>query len=323
MKVTVRSSCSHWVEVVSRVLQGSVLGPLLFLIYVNDLPAWIKTNIKMFADDTKLWNTIQQESNSQELQEDLDKLREWSNKWLLDFNIEKCKVMHVGHKLATSYSISRADGTLCTLEEVNEEKDLGVILTDDLKPGRQCREAARKAMNVLRTIKRSFTRLDKATFLILYKSYVRPLLEYSIQAWSPCHRKDISCLKQVQRRATKLLVGLKRLEYADRLKQLGLTTLEKRRIRGDLIETFKIVTGREKRKMEDFFQCNKSNCNLRGHQFNVTVHRSRTTTRSSFFSQRVVNIWNSLSTSVVSASSMNNRIRTIPSLAPNTQYFGV
>ena len=103
MKVTVRSSCSHWVEVVSVVPQGSVLGSLLFLIYVNDLSGWIKINIKMFADDTKLWNMIQKESDSEELQEDLDKLREWSNKWLLDFNIEKCRIMHVRHKLAMLY----------------------------------------------------------------------------------------------------------------------------------------------------------------------------------------------------------------------------
>jgi len=176
----------------------------------------------MFADDTKLWNTKRQASDSRELQEDLNRLREWSNKWLLDFNIEKCKVMHVGHKLATSYYISRPDGILSTLAEVDEEKDLGVILTNALKAGRQCREAARKAMNVLRTIKRHFTRLDKATFLILYKSYVRPLLEYSIQAWSPCFRKDINCLEQVQRRATKLVVGLKKLDYPDRLNMLGL-----------------------------------------------------------------------------------------------------
>ena len=191
--------------------------------------------------------------------------------------------MHVGHKLATSYSISKADGTLCKLAEVDEEKDLGVILTKDLKAGRQCREAARKAMTLLRTIKRHFIRLDKATFLILYKSYVRPLLEYSIQAWSPHLRKDINCLEQVQRRATKLVIGLRKREYADRLHELGLTTLEKRRIRGDLIETFKIVTGRERVRMEEFFATNNSNYNLRGHQFKMAVQRSRTNVRSSFF----------------------------------------
>jgi len=173
-----------------------------------------------------LWNIIQQESDSWDIQEDLTRLREWSNKWLLDFNIEKCKVMHLGHKLPTSYYISSKDGTVSKLAEVDEEKDLGVILTNDLKPGRQCREAAQKAMNVLRTIKRHFTRLDKAAFLILYKSYVRPLIEYSIQTWSPSLRKDINCLELVQRRATNLVIGLKRLEYEDCLRQLGLTTLE-------------------------------------------------------------------------------------------------
>ena len=128
------------------------------------------------------------------------------SKWSLDFNREKCKVTHVGHKMATSYSIRRPDGTLCTPADVDEEKDLDVILTNDLKAGRQCREAAQKAMNVLRTKKRHFTRLDEATFLILYKSYVRPPLEYSIQARSPCPRKDINCLEQVQRRATNSVV---------------------------------------------------------------------------------------------------------------------
>jgi len=117
-----------------------------------------------------------------------------------------------------------------------------------VKAGRQCREGARKAMNVLRTIKRHFTRLDKTTFLILYKSY---LCSATFRR-SPSLRKDINCLEQVQRRATKLVVGLKRLEYADRLYDMGLITLEKTRLRGDLIETFKIVTGRDKVKMEDF-----------------------------------------------------------------------
>jgi len=120
MRVTVRGSCSHWVKVISGVPHGSVLGLLLFLICVSDLPGWIKT--KMSADDTKLWTTIRHELDSQEMQEDLHRLGEWGKKWLLDFNIEKFKVMHVGHKLATLYSISRAGGTLssvkCQLSEV-------------------------------------------------------------------------------------------------------------------------------------------------------------------------------------------------------------
>jgi len=90
------------------------------------------------------------------LQEDLERLREWSNKWLLDFSIEKCKVMHVEHKLATSYSISKADGTLCRLAKAEKEKDLGAILMNDLKTGKPCREAARKATNISLDNKEAF-----------------------------------------------------------------------------------------------------------------------------------------------------------------------
>jgi len=97
-------------------------------------------------------------------------------------------------------------------------------------------------MNVLRTVKRHFPTIDESTFLILYKAYVSPHLEYCVQAWSP-YFKDMECLEQVQKRATKLINGFKNLSYENSLKRLKLTTLEKRRLRGDLIKTFKIITG--------------------------------------------------------------------------------
>jgi len=101
MKVQVNGSSSSWVHVLSGVPQGSVLGPLLFLLYVNDLPDWIRSSIKMFADDTKLWSTISARNDNQKLQDDLRTLNDWSNKWLLKFNPDKCKVMHVGQNHPT------------------------------------------------------------------------------------------------------------------------------------------------------------------------------------------------------------------------------
>jgi len=98
---------------------------------------------------------------------------------------------------------------------------------NDLKAAKKCKEAAKKAMNVLRTIKRHFSKTVEPTILILYKAYVRPHLEYCIQAWSPHFKKDIECLEQVQRRATKLISGFKNLSYEDRLRRLKLTTLGK------------------------------------------------------------------------------------------------
>ena len=304
MRVMVNGSSSSWVNVSSGVPQRSVLGPLLFLIFVNDLPDWVKSSIKMFADDTKLWAMISNTADSRMLQDDLNRLKCWSDKWLLRFNPEKCKVMHVGHSVPTEYSLLEKDQSI-KLAEVEEEKDLGIFITNDLKVAKQCKEAARKAMNVLRTVKRYFPKIDEPTLLILYKAYVRPHLEYCVQAWSPHFKKDIECLEQVQRRATKLINGFKNLSYENRLKRLKLTTLEKRRLRGDLIETFKIITGREKVDKREFFEISNNTHNLRGHQYKLSVKRKRLTIRSTFFSQRVIDSWNRLPEAVVNATSIN------------------
>ena len=111
--------------------QGAMLGPLLFLILVNDLPNWVSNSMRMFADDMKNWRGIQVVGNS--LQEDLHKLIKWSNKWLLRFNSEKCKVMHVGHNVGTEYHLME-NGKMMKLEVTKEEKDLGIYTINNLNP---------------------------------------------------------------------------------------------------------------------------------------------------------------------------------------------
>ena len=198
MRVTLGGSFSEWIRVLSGVPQGSLLGPLLFLLFVNELPKWIQTNMKMFADDTKLWNMVSSVSDSQLIQKDLDSLSAWSEKWLLRFNPAKCKVMHVGHNLDTKYSMKDEAGML-ELQVVAEEKDLGVLFTQDLKPGRQCMAAAAKASRIIGLVRRNFRDLDKRDFLLIYKAYIRPHLEYCIQAWSPYLEKDMEVLERVHR----------------------------------------------------------------------------------------------------------------------------
>ena len=304
MRVVVNGSSSSWMRVLSGVPQGSVLGPLLFLLYVNDLPDWIKTNIRIFADDTKIWTRITSVKDSECLQRDLDSLSRWSEKWLLRLNPEKCKVMHIRHSHNTSYTI-RQDEKDWSLQETTEEKDLGVLTTADLKVSRQCCEAASKANRILGMVNRQFKNLDKNGFLILYKGFVRPHLEYAIQSWSPYLRGDIDKLEKVQRRATRLIAGYKKLSYGERLRRLGLTTLEQRRLRGDLIETYKIVTGKEKISCSQFFTPYTSNYNTRGHCYKLTTTRCNLDLRKNFFSQRVVHHWNELPDSVVTASTVN------------------
>ena len=232
-------------------------------------------------------------------------MADWSDKWLLRFNPDKCKVMHVGHKLNTKYLM--VDGTRSAeLTSIKLEKDLGVFVEDDLKPSTQCIRSAAKARRIIGMVRRTFRKLDMKDFLILYKTYIRPHIEFCIQAWSPFLNKDIEVLERVQKSATNLVSSLRKFSYPDRLSLLGLTTLKMRRTRGDLIETFKLLTGRGNIDKAQFFSLAKNEHGLRGHSMKIVKRRSRLDIRKYFFSQRVVSDWNKLTQSVVDAQSVNS-----------------
>jgi hypothetical protein len=311
MRVIVNGQYTEWNKVRSGVPQGSVLGPLLFLLYVNDLPDTISSSVKLFADDTKLWREIKSKEDSEELRQDLGRLNEWAKKWLLSFNISKCHVMHIGSGIET-YSLQDGDNAM-NLEIVTMEKDLGVWLCDDIKWSIQCRKAAKKAMSVLGMINRSFTKLNGEGFMILYRTYVRPHLEYCVQAWSPFQRKDILELEKVQRRATKLVSGLRHLTYEQRLQKLNMCSLEKRRLRGDLIEAFKLLNGKEDVDPNQFFVMAPTG-HLRGHCKKIYKRRSRLEGRRNFFSQRVVKEWNELPEGIVNSGSIDQFKRNLDEL---------
>jgi len=155
------------------------------------------------------------------------------------FNADKCKVMHVGYNNNNNNNKhANHDVNDVQLECVLEEKDLDVIISEDLKWQKQCSEAVRKANRMLGMIKRNFVDRSQETIIFLYKSLVRPHLEYCCQLWRPYYKKDIKLIEGVQRRATKLVTGMQELNYNDGLKRLGLQRLEGRRMRSDLIETF-------------------------------------------------------------------------------------
>ena len=184
------------------------------------------------------------------LQDDIDKLVKWSEKWQMLFNFGKCKCLHTGPgNTGMNYEMG---GTILT--KTVKEKDLGVTMNCNMKVSEQCRIAASKGSQVLGMIRRNITYKEKSLIVPLYKAIVRPHLEYCIQAWNPHLRKDIDMLEKIQRRATKLIPGLRDLRYEERLKECGLTTLETRRLRGDQIEVFKIVNGYENIDSNIFFE---------------------------------------------------------------------
>ena len=235
-RVVVDGEVSSWKSVLSGVLQGSVLGPILFLVYINDLEEGVTGSILKFADDTKLFRKTKEIGDKQNLQDDIDKLVKWSEKWQMLFNFGKCKCLHTG----MNYEMG---GTI--LSKTEKEKGLGVTMNASMKVSEQCRIAASKGNQILGMIRRIITYKEKSLIVPLYKAIVRPHLEYCIQAWDPHLRKDIDMLEKIQRRATKLIPGLRDLRYEERLKECGLTTLETGRLRGDQIEVFKILNGYE------------------------------------------------------------------------------
>ena len=170
-------------------------------------------------------------------------------------------------------------------------KDLGMAVTDSMKFSVHCSEISKKANQILGFIKSSITSRSKEVILPLYRGLVRPHLEYAVQLWSPHLIKDIEIIERVQRRATRLIGSMRGKNYLQRLGQLGMYSLNKRRRRGDLIEAFKIIKGKE--FISYLFEIDH-NSRTRGHNLKLKKTRSRLHLRHYFFSQRVVNDWNML-----------------------------
>lgn len=299
-RVCVNGSKSIWQAVLSGVPQGSVLGPILFLIYINDLDCGITNWILKFADDTKIFGTSCDIHQRRKLQDDLNALFHWSTEWQMLFNVDKCKVMHFGkHNAQYDYTLNNKP-----LVKVTEERDLGIVISGDLKVSQQCSQAYSKASKLLGVLNRSIVYKSKDIMLKLYKSLVRPHLEYCTAAWSPHYVKDKELLERIQRRFTRMIPELKGLSYSDRLKALKLWTLEERRIRADLIEVYKMLNGLSDVSFRSMFTLDLSK-RTRGHSYKLIKSRFNTDLRQHFFSDRVIKFWNSLEDSTVSAPSLN------------------
>jgi ribonucleases P/MRP protein subunit RPP40 len=247
-----------------------------------------------FADDTKGLKEILGIQDRDDLQTVLNNLCRWAEVWGMEFNIAKCKIMHFGRNNPEyKYYMNGEE-----LKTVNEETDVGIIIDKSLKPGKHCAKAANTASAVLRMIQRNFHYRDRHTFIKLYKQYVRPHLEFSVPAWSPWLRSDIDKLENVQKKAVKMVSGLQSKEYTARCRELGIQTLEHRRLEQDLGLVYRYMTGSGNLRSEILFEKFEERAGVRTRLAagtnNLKVPPARTEIRRNSFAVWVITDWNNL-----------------------------
>ena len=243
-KTTIGNVSSDWPSVLSGIPQGSIMGSLLFIIYINDLVDSCSngSELYLYADDAKLFKHILSGLDRELLQRDLDNLNSWTEKWLLKLNVNKCKYM-LYERSHSDASVNHYTISGVNLEQVEVMKDLGVKFDSKLKFTDHINEKINKAYGILGLIKRNFKYISEKCFVTLYKTMVRSHLEYAQGVWSPHLVGHIKNIEKVQMRATKFITRIKDLSYIERLKELKLPTLKYRRLRGDMIELYKMITG--------------------------------------------------------------------------------
>jgi hypothetical protein len=289
---------SKYKTVLSGVPQGSILGPLLFLYFINDIYCEISENchIYLYADDSKIMSTINNYEDCLIFQEQIDKLYSWSKLWGMKFNPLKCKHMSFTRKRSDFYMVYKLND--CEILKVASFNDLGVIVCDNLNWSIHVNNCIRKANQRLGIVKRTIGfNVSPDLKLMVYKALVRPLLEYASVIWSqPYNKKLIKKIESVQRRATKYILNNYALNYAGRLKACSLLPLTYRREFLDCIFFYNYLNGFINTDLGNFVELyDQHGINTRYRSgTNLKVKGLKTECLRNFFSYRIVVLWNSL-----------------------------
>ena len=291
-QVVVEGETSSIGQVTSGVPQGSVLGPTLFLIYIDDLSNNIQSKVRLFADDTIVYRTIRNQQDAEILQEDLKRLEEWEHQWQMDFNVAKCHVLSVTNKMKPREPKYDLHGH--TLEQVSNAKYLGIEINEKLSWNTHIDGITAKANRTAAYIHRNLKGCPRKIQTQCYKTVVRPILEYSSPIWDPHPQDQIRQLEMVQRRAARRICNNydQRASASALVKELDLQTLKERRKIDKVSMIYKIRNGEIDIPAEHHLA--PIGRRTRGHQYKYHIPQSKKNSHLFSFFPSAVRLWNTL-----------------------------
>ena len=299
-RVVIKDQMSRTAPSESGVPQGSVLSGILFSLYINDLTNCLNyCYIALYADDAKIFAPVHDPTSIQMIQADLDRIYSWCKEWRLNLNIDKCFFLHCGMKMKNQNIEVKYILNQTALKREKQALDLGIIISEDMKWHHQVTRATNKAKAQIHIFRRTFKSRNFNFIRNMFKMHVAPHLEYCVEVWNPQHKGDIEKMEKCQNLMTRQMNFGKVLSPTKRNEYLKLPTHEDRRLRGDLINTFKRINN------PDMFEIQtepRRNHNSR----NIKIQYSRTDIKKHSFFRRTATQWNQLPSSVVEANNVQD-----------------
>lgn len=303
--VLLENKSSNTIPVTSGVPQGTVLGPILFLIYINDLPDYLQhSQIRLFADDSIIYRTIKSQTDCLKLQEDIEAAIRWEQDWLMSFHPDKCNILRVTTKKQPVHFYYNMHGHI--LESVKTAKYLGITLSSDLKWNTHIQQTVAKANRSLSFIRRNLKVNSKTIKERAYQTLVRPKLEYCCTVWDPYTEENIYKLEQVQRRAARYVCHRHHntSSVSDMMNTFNWYTLQERRLKTRLQMFYKIVNHEVAIPSQEILIESQSKTKTRSTHENTyrQIQCNKNSFKFSFFC-RTIKDWNKLPLQITQCSS--------------------
>ena len=303
-RVVCKGDHSKRAPVHSGVPQGSVIGPILFLIYINDLLEEVNATVRLFADDTIMYMAMSGPGDSTSLQQDLDRLAAWEERWKMEFHPQKCSVLPITRSLSPQVNKYQLHGH--TLKTETDSKYLGITINNKLSWNNHIDNTCTKANSSIGFLRRNFQISQEHIKTNVYNTLVRPQVEYAAAVWDPYTGENIHKLEMVQRRAARYVCNnyIQMASVTGMLQKLGWRSLEQRRADIRLVFLFKSISGLVAVDLSDQLvrQTRPSrHCNSMAYHIPV---ETKTYTQKSFL-PRTLNQWNRLPEAIVQSASLD------------------